>query len=99
MVQLGIFPGQNNRKQGWAIMRRALAHDENAPRLQILRRACPNLERELPALVRDPLDPEDTQQTVRGKEVSDHSVDSLRYALCAEAVPPTLSAPLQAIFG
>jgi PBSX family phage terminase large subunit len=90
----GIWPAQNNRKQGWAIVRRALAHDETdpegeplPPRLALFRGKCPNLERELPALVRDPLDPEDTQQTVRGREVSDHAADALRYGLCTEALP------------
>jgi phage terminase large subunit len=96
----GIFPGQNNRRQGWAIVRRALAHDdeESKPRLHIVRHACPNLIRELPALVRDPLDPEDTQQTVKGKEVSDHAVDALRYGLCTEALPAPPSA-IRATFG
>jgi PBSX family phage terminase large subunit len=98
MTQQGIFPGQNNRKQGWAIMRRALAHDEGPPRLRFFRGTCPALLRDLPALVRDPLDPEDTQQTVRGKEVSDHAPDALRYGLCTEALPAP--PPVQrAIFG
>jgi phage terminase large subunit len=98
MVSIGIYPGQNNRKQGWAIVRRALAHDEEAPRLRIVRGACPNLERELPALVRDPLDPEDTLQTRGTKEVSDHACDALRYGLCTEALPAP--PPVQrAIFG
>jgi len=94
----GIWPGQNNRKQGWAIVRRSLAHDEEPPRLQILRGQCPNLERELPALVRDPLDPEDTQQLVRGRYVSDHACDALRYGLCTEALP-AIPPPTRAIFG
>lgn len=98
MVLQGIFPGQNNRKQGWAVVRRAIAHDEGTPRLHIVRNACPNLCRELPALVRDPLDPEDTQQTVRSKEVSDHAVDALRYGLCTEALP-TLPSAVRATFG
>jgi hypothetical protein len=98
MTQHGIWPAQNNRKQGWAIVRRALAHDEGPPRLRIVRGACPNLERELPALVRDPLDPEDTQQTRGTKEVSDHAVDALRYGLCTEALPAPASA-VRATFG
>jgi phage terminase large subunit len=97
-VTQGIFPAQNNRKQGWAIVRRALAHDEGTPRLRIVRGACPNLVRELPALVRDPLDPEDTLQTLRSKEVSDHAVDALRYGLCTEALPAPASA-VRATFG
>jgi len=98
MVSLGIYPGQNNRKQGWAIVRRALAHDDGPARLKIVRGACPNLERELPALVRDPLDPEDTQQTRGTKEVSDHACDALRYGLCTEALPPPAQAT-RAVFG
>jgi len=98
LTSQGIFPGQNNRKQGWAIVRRALAHDETLPRLRLFRGACPNLERELPALVRDPLDPEDTLQTRGTKEVSDHAVDALRYGLCTEALPAP--PPIQrAVFG
>jgi phage terminase large subunit len=97
-VQQGIFPAQNNRKQGWAVVRRALAHDEGPPHWTWLRGRCPNLERELPALVRDPLDPEDTQQTRGTKEVSDHACDSARYGLCAEALPAPATA-LRAIFG
>jgi phage terminase large subunit len=98
MTVQGIYAGQNNRHQGWAIVRRALAHDESEPRLQLLRGACPNLERELPALVRDPLDPEDTQQLVRGRYVSDHACDALRYGLCLEALP-SIPPPTRAIFG
>ena len=98
MTDQGIFPGQNNRKQGWAIVRRALAHDEGPSRLKIVRGACPNLERELPALVRDPLDPEDTQQTRGTKEVSDHACDALRYGLCTEALPAPPAA-VRAVFG
>jgi PBSX family phage terminase large subunit len=97
-VTQGIWPAQNNRKQGWAILRRSLAHDEGPPRLRIVRDACPNLVRELPALVRDPLDPEDTQQTFKSKEVSDHAVDALRYGLACEALPAPASA-IRAMFG
>ena len=99
MTQQGIWPGQNNRKQGWAIVRRALAHDEAPPRLQLMRGACPALMRELPALVMDSFDPEDTQQRTKSREVMDHSPDALRYALCAEALPLAPTAPQRAIFG
>ena len=98
MTSQGIFPGQNNRKQGWAIVRRTLAHEESSPRLKISHYACPNLIRELPSLVRDPLDPEDTQQTLKSKEVSDHAVDALRYGLCTEALPAPPPA-IRATFG
>ena len=98
MTQQGIFPGMNNRKQGWAVMRRALAHDEGPPRWTWMRGRCPNLERELPALVMDSFDPEDTQQRSRGKEVSDHACDSARYGLAAEALPPPAQVT-RAVFG
>lgn len=84
-----LVPGMNNRKQGWAIVRRALAHTgEEVPRLQIMQGRAPNLLRELPSLVMDPLDPEDVADKVSGSKVSDHAADALRYGLCAEAQPP-----------
>ena len=80
-------------------MRRALAHDEGPARLKLVRGACPALMRELPALVMDSFDPEDTQQRTKSREVMDHSPDALRYALCAEALPMAQTAPQRAIFG
>jgi len=81
-----VWPGMNSRKQGWAVVRRALAKGESGtPRLQVMRGRARNLEREIPAQVMDPLDPEDVADVVRGQKVDDHSVDSLRYGLCAEA--------------
>jgi hypothetical protein len=52
MTVQGIWPGQNNRRQGWAIVRRALAHSADVaqrrgveasdlPRLRIMRGRCP----------------------------------------------------------
>lgn len=84
----GLWAGQNNRKQGWAVVRRAMAHDEGVPRLQVMRGRAPNLCRELPSLVHDELDPEDVADVVRGQKVEDHAADALRYGLCAEAAPP-----------
>jgi len=88
-----VYPGMNSRKQGWAIVRRALAHDHDAPRLQVLHGAAPNLTRTLPSMVVDPLDPEDVADAIRGAKTEDHAVDALRYGLCAEAQPPTSDAP------
>lgn len=68
-----IQPGTNNRKQGWTAVRRTLAHDEGAPRLQIVRSACPHLVRTLPAMVRDPLDPEDLADVLNGVKTEDHA--------------------------
>jgi phage terminase large subunit len=102
MVTQGIFPGQNSRKQGWSIVRRALAYDLDAdppvlPRLQVMRQRCPNLMRTLPSLVHDPLDPEDVADKIGGQKTEDHAGDCLRYSLCAEAIPPSGSRSL--VFG
>lgn len=83
-----VFPGMNSRKQGWAIVRRALAHESGHPRLGVLAGSAPNLVRTLPTMVVDPLDPEDLADAVRGQKTEDHAVDALRYGLCAEAQPP-----------
>jgi hypothetical protein len=84
----GIYPGMNNRKQGWAIVRRALAHSDGPPRLQVMRQRCPNLIRTLPAMVHDALDPEDLADKVGSMRTEDDAVDALRYSLCMEAQPP-----------
>jgi PBSX family phage terminase large subunit len=82
----GIYPGMNSRKQGWAIVRNALACDDLVPpRLQVFRNRAPNLVRTLPALVVDPLDPEDVADKIAGQKSEDHAPDALRYGLCAEA--------------
>ena len=102
-VQTGVwpvYPGMNSRKQGWAIVRRALAHgDGRPPRLQLMRDRCPNLIRELPAQVMDQLDPEDVADVVRGQKINDHAVDAARYGLCAEAQPVRSREPLSLRFG
>jgi phage terminase large subunit len=82
-----VTPGMNSRKQGWAVVRRALAHDQGPPRLQILDGRAPNLTRTMPGLVIDPLDPEDVADKVGGTLAEDHAPDALRYGLCAEAQP------------
>ena len=95
-----VVPGMNNRKQGWAIVRRALAHSgEDGPRLQVMRDRAPNLLRELPSLVMDPLDPEDVADKVNGQKVADHAADALRYGLCAEAQPPLPTDTVDLRFG
>jgi phage terminase large subunit len=84
-----VFPGMNSRKQGWAVVRRAMAHEGDVqPRLQVLAGRAPNLCREIPSLVMDQLDPEDVADVVQGKKIADHAADALRYGLCAEAQPP-----------
>ena len=84
----GLYPAMNNRKQGWAVMRRALAHDEHPARFQVMRGRAPNLCREIPSLVHDPLDPEDVADIVGGRKIDDHAADACRYGLVAEAQPP-----------
>jgi PBSX family phage terminase large subunit len=94
-----LVQGMNNRKQGWAIVRRALAHrtDQEGnpirPRLQVLEGCAPNLVRTLPTMVVDPLDPEDVADVVNSQKTEDHAVDALRYGLCAEAQPEEPTEP------
>jgi len=106
----GIVPGMNNRRQGWAIVRRALAHGAQVaeqrgldpaelPRLQIMGSRCPNLVRNLPAMVMDPLDPEDVADKIASTRTPDDEVDALRYGLCAEAQPARPTEPTSLIFG
>jgi phage terminase large subunit len=95
LASQGIVAGFNNRKQGWSIVRRALAHGvelaverhvepDHLPRLKIMPERCPNLVRTLPAMVRDPLDPEDLADTLGHTKTEDHASDALRYGLAAE---------------
>jgi hypothetical protein len=69
-------------------VRRALAFGDGVPpRLRVFRNHCPNLERTLPAMVHDPLDPEDVADKLRGTKTEDHAPDSLRYGMSIEASP------------
>ena len=101
-----IAPAFNNRVQGWAVVRRALAHGdlvaeqrkvepESLPRLKIMHQRCPNLVRNLPAMVMDPLDPEDVADKINGTRTPDDEVDALRYGLCADAQPTAPSETVQ----
>ena len=88
-----IIPGQNNRRTGWAVLRRALAHDKTKlPRLRLFKGRAPTLERTLPALVHDPLDAEDVADKLHGSKTEDHAPDALRYGLGVEAGPEADSA-------
>jgi phage terminase large subunit len=90
-----LVAGGNNRKHGWSVVRAALATEAvdpdtgertpTEPRLYVFRDRCPNLVRTLPAMVVDPLDPEDLADALRGKKTEDHAVDALRYGLVLEA--------------
>ncbi len=75
-------PAENDRINGWARVRQALAWQMNErgelarePELQIFEN-CPNLIRTLPALPFSRLNPEDVDT-----EAEDHAPDALRYAL------------------
>jgi hypothetical protein len=76
--------GTNARIPGWQAVRRLMAHDEGLPRLQVMRERCPNLIRTIPAMVRDPLDPEDLADKIKNTKTEDHAVDALRYGAMAE---------------
>ncbi|RPH76061.1 terminase [bacterium] len=97
-AEKGVWPSvaaMNNRRTGWAIVRRALALGEGGPRLRLFRGACPNLERTLPAMVHDPLDPEDVADKLRGQKTEDHACDALRYGVSAEAEGQEEEVPVQ----
>jgi phage terminase large subunit len=105
----GIVPGMNSRRQGWAIVRRALAHGdavatqrgvepEELPRLRIMGSRCPNLMRNLPAMVMDPLDPEDVADKIRSVRTPDDEADALRYGLAAEAQPQADESPADMVW-
>lgn len=83
-----VLPAHNNRRTGWANVRRALAWtEEQPPRLRIFKDVAPNLVRTLPAMVHDPLDPEDVADKLHGTKTEDHAPDCLRYALSVESAP------------
>lgn len=77
-----LEPGVNSRIPGWQCVRRAMAGPR--PRLQVMRERCPNLIRTIPAMVCDPLDPEDLADKINGVRTEDDGVDALRYGLMAE---------------
>jgi hypothetical protein len=52
-----------------------------------MRGRCPNLVRNLPAMVCDPLDPEDVADKIGSLRTPDDEVDALRCGLAAEALP------------
>ncbi len=101
-----IAPAFNNRVQGWAVVRRALAwgdqvaeqrkvEPESLPRLKIMHQRAPNLTRNLPAMVIDPLNNEDVADKINGTRTPDDEVDALRYGLCAEAQPVNQEAAVE----
>jgi len=94
-----VVAGMNNRRTGWSVVRAALAAGDGGPRLRLIRGACPNLERTLPAMVRDPLDPEDVADKLKGQKTEDHAVDALRYGLAAEAQPERDERVVELSFG
>jgi len=110
MAISGMTPGFNNRVQGWGVVRRALAWGpttaaqrkvelEDLPRLKIMHQRCPNLTRNLPAMVIDPLNNEDVADRIGSTRTPDDEVDSLRYGLCAEAQPAAVETTSRLVFG
>ena len=89
-----IVPGVNNRIIGWQIVRRALAHVDGPPRLQVFDSAAPNLVRTLPNMIYDPLDSEDLADKIKSTKTEDHAVDSARYGLVLESMPEQQKAKL-----
>ena len=53
----------------------------------------------MPAMVVDPLDPEDVADKIGQTKTEDHAPDALRYGLCAEAQPPRPTQPVALRFG
>lgn len=72
----------NNRLSGWERLHAYLDWAERKPPLLTVSRACTNLIRTLPILVRDPNKPEDVDT-----ETEDHAADALRYLLMAFTRP------------
>jgi hypothetical protein len=106
----GLVPGFNSRHQGWMVVRRALAwgeavaeqrkvEPESLPRLKIMHPRCPQLVRNLPAMVHDPLDHEDLADKLGNQRTPDDEVDALRYGLCAEAQPTGGAEVSELVFG
>ena len=93
--------GDNARIAGWQAVRRALAHEEGPPRLQVLRGRAPNLVRTIPMMVHDPLDSEDLADKIKSAKTEDHGVDALRYGLQAESMVDmlALNTPAQLAYG
>jgi hypothetical protein len=79
-----------DRKAGWRRLKEWLASvrvkdGQHSPRFKIVRRACPNLIRELTAAMADPKDPEDLDSGTK----SDHALDSCRYGVMWREYPVT----------
>lgn len=72
-----IFPANKNRAAGnEQVLERLLMKPNGKPALYIFGDRCPNLVREIPMLMSDPLDPEDVDTNG-----SDHAFDALKYLL------------------
>lgn len=82
-----VVKGNNERVQGWSVVRECLdwqgIESPSAgltvvvpPRLRIMKDACPNLARTIPALIHSKTNPEDVDT-----DGEDHLPDALRYGL------------------
>ena len=72
-----LVPANNSRVIGWRNMAQLMHYKKGKlPNFFIIDKACPNLERTIPDMIRDDKNPEDVDTTLE-----DHICDAMRYAL------------------
>ena len=72
-----LVPANNSRIIGWRNMAQLMHYKKGVlPNFFIIDKACPNLERTIPDMIRDEKNPEDLDTTLE-----DHICDAMRYAL------------------
>ena len=72
-----LVPANNSRIIGWRNMAQLMHYKKGKlPNFYIIDKACPNLERTIPDMIRDDKNPEDLDTTLE-----DHICDAMRYAL------------------
>ena len=72
-----LVPANNSRVIGWRNMAQLMHHKKGLlPNFFIIDKACPNLARTLPEMIRDDKNPEDIDTTLE-----DHICDAVRYSL------------------
>lgn len=76
-----LVKANNDRINGWAVVREYLSYVSGQPRLRIFR-TCHNLIRTLPEMIHDELHPEDLNT-----DLEDHAVDELRYMTISRSYP------------
>ena len=96
-----LVPANNSRVIGWRNMAQLMHHKKGLlPNFFIIDKACPNLARTLPEMIRDDKNPEDIDTTLE-----DHICDAVRYSLThiqAPAKPapkkPMLQQQIEALY-